>query len=129
MIGRVKVPDGVFNQLRAAKMFFIEMPQEIRAQRLVADYGKAERKDLRDALLRIQKRLGPQHCKTSLEALEAGDLFTVAKTALTYYDKAYLRGCEERKAERVERVPVTGPESRLIAEELMARVKQGVLKT
>lgn len=129
MIGRVKMPDGVFAQLRAAKMFFIEMPQAIRAQRLVADYGKADRKDLRDAVLRIQKRLGPQHCKAALEALDAGDLFTVATTALSYYDKAYLRGCEERKAERVERIPVTGPESRAIAGQLVARVKQCVLKT
>ncbi len=104
LIGRVKIPDGLFAQLRAANVLFIDMPQEVRAERLVADYGKADPKDLREAVLRIQKRMGPQHCKAALEALEAGDLFTVAKTALAYYDKAYLYGLEKRDPLQVKRI-------------------------
>ena len=127
MIGRAKVPDGVFNQLRAANVFFVDMPQALRAQRLVGDYGKAETKDLREAILRIQKRLGPQHCKAALEALEAGDLFTVAITALTYYDKAYLRGVQERDPKNVKKMDVATSESATIAEMLLARIKEGAL--
>lgn len=119
MIGRVKMPDGVYDQLRAAKVLFVEMPQAMRAQRLVGDYGTADRNELREAILRIQKRLGPQHCKAALEALEAGDLFTVAITTLTYYDKAYLRGVQERAPASVKKVEVDTPESRAIAEVLV----------
>lgn len=128
MIGRVKVPDGVFSQLRAAKVFFVEMPQDMRAQRLVVDYGKAETKELREAILRIQKRMGPQHCKAALQALDAGDLFTVAKTALTYYDKAYLHGAQERDPMSVKKMEVATPDSGWVAEALLARIKEGALK-
>ncbi|MEO8590067.1 MAG: tRNA 2-selenouridine(34) synthase MnmH [Flavobacteriales bacterium] len=129
MIGRAKVPDGVFGQLRAARVLFIDMPQDMRAQRLVKDYGAVPKAELADAINRIGKRLGPQHCKAALEALEAGDLHTAALTALTYYDKAYLRGCEERVPSSVKRIVVDGPDSGAIAKKLITLVSEKAVGT
>lgn len=96
MIGRVKIPDDLFRKMRRAMCYFADVPREERAARLVADYGKYPKELLAEATKRIEKRIGPQHCKTALQALENDDLFTVAMITLTYYDKTYLHGLEKR---------------------------------
>jgi tRNA 2-selenouridine synthase len=100
MIGRVKLPDPFFERLRSTTLYFAEMSLEERAARLVADYGSYPKEELADAVHRIEKRLGPQHCKMALEALVMNDLFTVARITLQYYDKAYARGAALREPSR-----------------------------
>ncbi|MCB0794960.1 MAG: tRNA 2-selenouridine(34) synthase MnmH [Flavobacteriales bacterium] len=112
MIGSVKVPDGLFRQLRSSPLLFLEVPLEVRVENLVRSYGNAPIADLANALRRIEKRLGPQHCKAALQALGSGDLGTVAKIALRYYDKAYLHGAASRSEHTVHRVPTARPEAR-----------------
>lgn len=120
LIGRCKIPQDFFDQMRAATLFFADMPQAERADRLVKDYGRFDPKELAEAVKRIEKRLGPQHCKAALHALEAGDLRTVAIITLTYYDKAYGRGLSTRAPERVVRLPATAHDLRGLAERLTA---------
>lgn len=119
MIGRCKIPQSFFDSMRAAMLYFADMPQEQRAERLVADYGEYPREQLAEAIKRIERRLGPQHCKAALVALEAGDLKTVAMIMLTYYDKAYLRGAETRDAKRVVRLPASAADLRGLAGQLL----------
>jgi len=101
MIGRAKIPDGFFVHMRNATLYFAEVPLEERAARLVVDYGKYPLEQLAEATKRIERRLGPQHCKTALEALDNGDLLTVATIALRYYDKAYAHGVAKRAPHRI----------------------------
>jgi tRNA 2-selenouridine synthase len=122
MIGRVKIPDIFFDHMRSAHLFFAEMPIEERAGRLVSDYGKYPKEQLAEATRRIEKRLGPQHCKTALEALDAGDLFTVAMITLGYYDKTYLHGTSKRDPHRVSNVPASANDLRGLAERLITHV-------
>lgn len=119
LIGRCKIPDAFFAQMRAARLFFADMPQAERAERLVKDYGRFDPKDLGEAVKRIQKRLGPQHCKAALGALEAGDLRTVAIITLTYYDKAYAHGAAKRDPSRIRHLPATATDLRGLAERLI----------
>lgn len=95
-IGRVKLPDPFFANLRSAPVHFVDMPAEFRVERLVEIYGCYPKKELAEATLRIERRLGPQHAKDALAALERGDLHTVAAIALSYYDKTYARGLAKR---------------------------------
>ena len=120
MIGRAKIHDDFFAQMRLANLFFAEMPIEERAARLVEDYGTYPKGELAEALTRIGKRLGPQHCKTALEALAADDLLTVAILTLTYYDKTYLHGTLKRDASKISRLPATPTHLRGLAERLIA---------
>jgi tRNA 2-selenouridine synthase len=106
LIGSVKVPDALFLRLRSAPLLFVEMSQAVRAQRLVKDYGNADRQLLREAIMRIERRLGPQHAKAALQALDAGDLAAVATISLLYYDKTYARGASLRPPSLVHRLPV-----------------------
>ncbi len=119
MIGRVRIPDAFFACMRQAMLFFADMPLEERAARLVVDYGRFPKNELEAATQRIEKRLGPQHCKAALEALATNDLLTVATITLRYYDKAYLRGASERAPEKMVRIPATSSDLRGLATRLL----------
>lgn len=128
MIGRVKLPDGFHRALRTATLYFAEMPVEERAQRLVADYGRYPIDQLAEAVKRIERRLGPQHCKAALEALANGDLYTTALTTLRYYDKAYLNGAASRDPSRVVELPASSGDLRGLAERLIAHASHPIVR-
>lgn len=119
LVGQVKVPDPFFAQMRKAPVAFVDLPQPYRAQRLVRDYGSCQPEELAAAIVRIGKRLGPQHAKAALDALQAGDLLGVAQTTLTYYDKTYARGLSARDAATVRLLQADGWPAGLIAEKLL----------
>lgn len=124
MIGRVKIPDAFFARMRDSHLFFVEMSAEERAERLVHGYGNYPKEALAEAILRIGKRLGPQHCKAALEALDAGDLRTVALITLKYYDKAYASGAMRRDPHRVTRSIASAGDLRGSAEHLIAHARE-----
>lgn len=105
MIGRVCVPPTLHRSMREALLYFVDVPLNERVQRLVHVYGAYPTDHLADSIQRIAKRIGPQHCRTALEALHAGDLEQVATIALRYYDKAYAYGASQRDPRRVVRLP------------------------
>lgn len=88
-IGRVFMPEGFWEQFRRSPLVEVEIPFEARLQYLVHTYGAFPPGLLQEAFLRLEKRLGGQHCKAAVEALEAGDLATAGAIALRYYDKSY----------------------------------------
>lgn len=126
MIGRVRIPNAFFAHLRAARLYFIDMPRNVRADRLVVDYGQYPKEQLAEAVKRIEKRMGPQHCKAALQALEAGDLRTVALLTLEYYDKAYLHGVGMRHVEKVLHIPANQHDGRSLAKEIISQGQSAV---
>jgi tRNA 2-selenouridine synthase len=120
MIGRVQLPDALYEALRTAPVFFADMPMGERVARLVKDYGTYPKDALAEAIQRIARRLGPQHAKRALEALEADDLAGVVLITLMYYDKTYDHGLSKRNPERVSRVPASADDLRGLAQRLKA---------
>ena len=94
-IGRVRVPETLFHQMRSCKVVEIEIDKNIRIQRLVKEYASFEIEDLKNIVLKIGKRLGGQNVKLALEALDNKDFAKVADITLTYYDKAYNYSLEK----------------------------------
>lgn len=117
-IGKVLLPAPLYEGLRAATVLFADMPQPQRVERLVLDYGAYPREELAAALQRIGKRIGPQHAKAALEALALGDLATVARITLDYYDKTYAYGLSQRAPSRVVKLPAQGHDLRALAQRL-----------
>lgn len=104
-IGKVSLPQAFFEQMRNAKVLFLDIPRSQRVQHLVEDYVlTADNAKLENALRRISKRLGNERCENALEALAAKDYDTVAEIALHYYDKAYLYGLGKRSPGLVTKV-------------------------
>jgi tRNA 2-selenouridine synthase len=88
-IGVCHLPNPLWEKMKAAPIVRLNIPKEERIERLVDDYGNYSKEELSGCILKIQKRLGPQHAKRALEELEIGNLRAVADISLTYYDKAY----------------------------------------
>lgn len=100
-IGSCFIAPPLWQQMRAAPVAFIDMPKELRVQRLVAEYANINHALLVEATERIRKRLGGKVTQDALAALEQHDYATVADLTLDYYDKAYLHGLSQRDPARV----------------------------
>jgi tRNA 2-selenouridine synthase len=105
-IGAVNIPLPLFYQMRAAVVFFLEIPKEERAKHLVEGYAHAGDLLLREAIVRISGRLGGLRTQQALDFLAAKDYYGVALLTLDYYDKYYLKGLHKRGAERIVTLPL-----------------------
>ena len=83
------MPEGFWEQFRRAPLMELDIPFDARMEYLVGTYGGYPSGLLQEAFLRLEKRLGGQHCKAAVEALQEGDMATAAAIALRYYDKTY----------------------------------------
>ncbi|WP_273444072.1 tRNA 2-selenouridine(34) synthase MnmH [Neolewinella agarilytica] len=120
LIGHVYQPDEFYDRLIAAPVVVLEQPLDWRVDRLVELYGSYPKEDLGQSFERIRKRLGGQHLKAALEALEVNDYATAARIALVYYDKAYEHYGERRKGTIVARVMADSPVPDAIAQQVLA---------
>jgi tRNA 2-selenouridine synthase len=115
LIGRVMLPDPFFEALRSAVVLVVDMPVDDRVERLVKDYGAFPIEQLEEAVTRIGKRLGPQHLKEAYEALRTGDLHTVVRITLAYYDKTYAYGLSKRDPASTLTLPASAADIRGLA--------------
>jgi tRNA 2-selenouridine synthase len=102
-IGQIFLPREFWLQMNMSPLVQLQVDKEVRVNRLVEEYGKANRDEFLAIMSRIVKRLGGQHFNTAKQKLLEGDMVAVMHTLLTYYDKAYLHGIEKRK-ERIKRI-------------------------
>ena len=105
-LGRCGIPDPLFSQIRTSKLIKIELPKSERIARLVKEYGTFDAALLIEQLMKIRERLGGQHTKEAISALQKDDRSTVADITLKYYDKAYAYGISQRDAKMVVAVPL-----------------------
>ncbi len=121
-IGRVYIPKGFWQVFQQSPLIHLDIPLETRVDRLVEEYGRFPKEALAEAFTRIRKRLGGQHLKLALDALEQGDLATAATIALRYYDKAYELTLNKKDENLIQRVEVSTSDAETIAEQLLKLV-------
>jgi tRNA 2-selenouridine synthase len=95
-VGKRIIPNDLFAQMRAAKVFYVDLPIEKRVEYLVEAYGKYTKEELIASIEKIWKRVGPQHAKAAIEAIKEGDLKKACEISLVYYDKSYNHGIAKR---------------------------------
>ncbi|RLD73347.1 MAG: tRNA 2-selenouridine(34) synthase MnmH [Bacteroidetes bacterium] len=118
-IGKVIIPKALFLQMRNHMVYFIDIPVVERAKYLVQTYGLFEKSKLEESILRITKRLGHEKAQMAINALNSGDLQTVAEITLKYYDKAYLGGLEKRDQSTVTKIPLKTVDEEISANALL----------
>ncbi len=91
-IGCVNIFHTFFNQMKAAPRIHTEVSHEARLGYITAGYGQFSTEKLKDAVLRIQKRLGGLETKNALAHLDAGCIRDAFDILLKYYDKFYASG-------------------------------------
>jgi tRNA 2-selenouridine synthase len=94
-IGKNGLPEGFWEQMVGSPFLQLEVPFDYRVNRLVEEYGGFDIRELKKTFEQIRKRLGGQHVKRALEALDENDLAAAARVALQYYDKAYERSTRQ----------------------------------
>jgi tRNA 2-selenouridine synthase len=106
-IGTVNIPQTMWVHMRTCEIIFLDIPFYSRLNYLVETYGTLDWVALRDAILRIQKRLGGLETKTAITALEEKNIHGCFEVLLKYYDKQYRKGLENRKDPKPEIITVS----------------------
>jgi tRNA 2-selenouridine synthase len=95
-IGRVVIPDVLFELLMVAPLVMYELDRGLRLERLVREYGFFDNELLAQSVRKIQKRLGGLRTSEALNALEDANYHKVADITLQYYDKGYANSLSKR---------------------------------
>jgi tRNA 2-selenouridine synthase len=95
-IGKRIIPNDLWYQMRAANVYYVDLPLEKRVEYLVEAYGKYSKEELIESIEKIRKRVGFQHSKAAIEAIHNGDLKKACEISLVYYDKSYDHGVAKR---------------------------------
>lgn len=90
-VGRCRIPEGLWRQMKTAPVLEVRRPLEERLHHLVEIYGSQDPAALREATLRISKRLGPQRTAAAVEAIGVGAMDQACAQMLDYYDRCYDR--------------------------------------
>ena len=96
-IGTVNIPASMWDIMRRAPVYFLDIPFEERLKYLTETYGKLNKSDLAAAITRIQKRLGGLETKTSLGYLVEENISACFDILLKYYDKKYKKSLSNRE--------------------------------
>jgi tRNA 2-selenouridine synthase len=95
-IGSVNVPQDFWLLMRKSRITFIDIPFDERLKYLVHTYGQLNKAELREAIIRIQKRLGGLETKIAVEEIDNNNIPGCFSILLKYYDKHYQKGLEKR---------------------------------
>jgi len=127
-IGSVRIPDELFAAMRTCPVINLRMIQSLRAERLVAEYGKFDIADLKKSVVNISRRLGHERSEKAVRDLDEGNLLDVAISTLQYYDKAYTFGLSKRDRHTVETIEVSSGDVKAnaqIVEGCLINIKEG----
>ncbi len=105
MIGVVKIPDELFNQLQSAPVMEIISSDERRKKTIMSEYGKFSNDQLAECTSRLKKKLGGLRLTQALNALNENDYGAWLDLMFEYYDKNYSFSMQERTSKQ--RIPVT----------------------
>jgi tRNA 2-selenouridine synthase len=122
-IGKIFLPADFWKTMHESPLVQMDVPKGVRIQRLVHEYGPADREEFLTIMGKIVKRLGGQHYNTAKEKLLQGDMASTIDLLLTYYDKAYLQSIEKRKESVKFVLPWNGKNVQEYANELIYHVK------
>ncbi len=95
-IGEVNIPNSIFSQMRDRPVFFLDIPFEERLHFIVTQYGKFDKIELVNSIIRIKKRLGGLETKIAINYLIEDNIKDGFAVLLAYYDKSYGKSLQNR---------------------------------
>ena len=101
-VGRVFLPDPLWNRMNEAHNLEIFVPREARIRRLVTEYGSLSEELMENAIISIAKRLGDLRMKEILSFYREKKLDIVANKLLEYYDQTYQYSRDKYKKKLTE---------------------------
>lgn len=96
-IGAINIPGPFWQTMRSAPIYFLDIPFEQRLRHLVDEYGCLNKLQMKEAIQRIFKRLGPLETRDAIRFLEEGNMEECFRILLHYYDKQYRKALHNRQ--------------------------------
>lgn len=122
-IGKIFLPSDFWKTMHESPLVQMDVSRAVRVQRLVNEYGPADRNEFLEIMGKIVKRLGGQHYQAAKEKLLQDDMASTIDILLTYYDKAYLQSIDKRKENVKFSLPWDGVSATRYAQELLNHFK------
>lgn len=114
-IGKVELPNNLWEKMKNANGFEVHIPREERINNILNDYGKAELSLLADAVSNLKRRLGDEDTRYLKEQILQGHLRPVVDRLLKYYDQSYRHSREQRKCQKYVKIEFDDPSPEKIA--------------
>jgi tRNA 2-selenouridine synthase len=95
-IGKLRIPDGFFNQMQQAKVLLLSTSIEDRIKRIVENYSSLNIDDLSRCVMQLKKSLGDVAMKKTLQFLQEKNFYESTRLLLHYYDKRYDNALKKR---------------------------------
>ena len=105
-------------------LLFIEVPYDMRLQRILQEYGTFKKDELAEVLEHLSIFMDPYQSREALKALDKNDLAEVASITLKYYDKLYSNSLVRRPIKKNMRIHL----QTITAEDQAAEILQFALK-
>lgn len=100
-IGKVIIPEPFFHKMLQAPVVYLDVPFEIRVERLVREYGGFDITRLEEVIHKISRRMGGDQANDAVGALKTNDLHRAVSLVLAYYDKTYSYSYEKKKEQTI----------------------------
>ena len=118
-IGNCAVPAVFWNRMRASTVVRLEIPAAARLAFSLATYGRHDVTELKDAVRRVEKRLGGLRVKQANQFLDDGEFARAAAIMLEYYDQCYSHSLAKRVRGVIVRVPVESTDAQANADAVL----------
>jgi len=105
-LGKCCIPNTLYTKMKKAPIIEIIKTKNERVENLVNLYSQNSQTELKDAVNRISKRLGPQRTKEALDAIEKKEWSKACEAMLSYYDKCYEY--ELKKTKNINSINLSG---------------------
>ncbi len=105
-LGKCRIPNSLYTKMKKAPILEIIKTKNERIENLVNVYSQNPQNELKDAVNRISKRLGPQRTKEALSAIDKKEWFKACEAMLDYYDRCYEY--ELKKANTINSIDLSG---------------------
>jgi tRNA 2-selenouridine synthase len=121
-IGNVQIPMPLWYTMRKSPVFFMDIPFEERLIYITEEYGKLKKETIKEAIIRIQKRLGGLETKNALNFLEENNFAACFRILLTYYDKWYHKGLYNREniSSLLNKIPCAGVDTKINTQKILS---------
>jgi tRNA 2-selenouridine synthase len=106
MIGSVRIPPKIFEAMRSATTYDIQISLGRRMQHIAKEYGEYDVKLLEECTRKLEKKLGNLRMQQAIDFLLAKDVNSWIFMLLEYYDSSYLFSKEKRNPNTIMKVDV-----------------------
>lgn len=118
-IGRIYLPLNLLALIQTNPVYFVNVSQQDRIERLIKEYAIHDKTDLGICLEKIRKRLGGQAFKDCAQALDENNFKYFTELVLFYYDRTYIKHLNQKKDRIVKEVEVKNQDYELAIEKLL----------